>query len=142
MSRCRLIPIHNYMTPSVLFADTQETVLHAYERLREAHIQQLPVLDDGKLVGIVSAADLTLVEHLPREATASIRVGAIMKSEIYAVSPDAAVDAVAREMARNKYHAALVIAEGKASGVFTTTDALRALSDSLTDSLPNAAPED
>jgi CBS domain-containing protein len=123
------------MTPSVLFAERQESIQDAYERLCQGRVQQLPVLDGGELVGIVSAADLALVQHLPPQATASIPVGAIMDPKIYAVSPDAAVDAVAREMARNKYHAALVVAGGKARGVFTTTDALRALSDSLTDSL-------
>ena len=58
-----------------------------------------------------------------------------MTRHFYSVEPDAAVDVVAREMARHKYHAALVVSHGRALGVFTTTDALRALSDSLTDSL-------
>lgn len=40
-----------------------------------------------------------------------------------------------------QYQAALVISGGKARGVFTTTEALRALSDSLTDSLPSDHPE-
>ena len=142
MSRCQLIPIHDYMTPAVQFADKQDSILDAYERLREEHVQQLPVLEHGKLVGLISAGDLALVEHMPRHVTERIPVGTIMNTEVYTVGPDAAVDAVARQMAKHKYHAVLVVVDGEAQGVFTTTDALRALSDSLTDSLPDGALED
>jgi acetoin utilization protein AcuB len=47
------------------------------------------------------------------------------------VRPDTPVDEVAREMADRRYGCAVVIEGGKVVGVFTTTDALRALSELL-----------
>jgi acetoin utilization protein AcuB len=46
---------------------------------------------------------------------------------VYCVSPDAPLVEVAREMAEHKYGSAVVVEGPKVVGVFTTTDALRAL---------------
>jgi acetoin utilization protein AcuB len=62
----------------------------------------------------------------------------MMVTEYYTVSPDEALDVAAREMSKRKYGSALVVDRGQVIGVFTTTDALRALSDALTDSLPDS----
>jgi acetoin utilization protein AcuB len=139
MTHARRIPVQDYMTGSLLFANERDSILSAYERLQKSGVQQLPVLDHGKLVGVVFQRDLALVEHLPGQATEVVTVGAIMTRKFYTVGPEDAVDVVAREMARHKYHAALVVRHEQPVGVFTTTDALRALSDALTDSLPEAA---
>jgi CBS domain-containing protein len=120
------------MSRSLLTVETSEVISSVYQRLSKSCVAQLPVLETGKLVGIISITDLALAEfdHLT--------VGAIMSQDFYMVSPDAPVDVTAREMARHKYHAAVIVECGYPQGVFTTTDALRALSDSLTDSLPGA----
>ena len=36
----------------------EESLLTAYGRMRAADVSQLPVLDDGKLVGIVDESDI------------------------------------------------------------------------------------
>jgi len=138
MTHAQRVPVRHYMTHSLLTAERSEPVASAYHRLSASGVGQLPVLDTGKLVGIVSLNDLALAEHLPGRVFDSLTVGAVMNQHYYAVSPDESVDVAAREMARHKYHAAVVTEHGYAMGMFTTTDALRALSDSLTDSLPGA----
>ena len=132
MTHARRVSVHEYMTRSLVTAEKSEAISSVYQRLTKSGVAQLPVLETGKLVGIISLTDLALAEfdHLT--------VGAIMSQEFYVVSPDAPVDATAREMARHKYRAAVIVECGYPQGVFTTTDALRALSDSLTDSLPGA----
>jgi acetoin utilization protein AcuB len=52
-----------------------------------------------------------------------------MTEPVYSVGPDAHLDTVARTMAEHKYGCAVVLYKGKLLGVFTTTDALRALAD-------------
>ena len=139
MTHARRVSVAEYMTRSLLTADLCEGVCSAYERLSKSGVGQLPVLETGKLVGIISLNDLALAEHLPGHAFDTLTVGALMTRDFYAVSPDEPVDVAARQMARHKYHAAVVVESGFPRGVFTTTDALRALSDSLTDSLPGAS---
>jgi acetoin utilization protein AcuB len=142
MFHTRRVSVCEYMTSSLLTADRAEPISSAYERLNASGVGQLPVLDTGELVGVVSQGDLALVGHLPGRALERITVGAVMNREFYTVRPGEAVDVAAREMAKHKYHAAVVVEGGHPRGVFTTTDALRALSDSLTGSLPGEDAQD
>jgi acetoin utilization protein AcuB len=54
-----------------------------------------------------------------------------MTAQPFTVPPDAALEDVARAMAEQKYGSAVVVDKGAVVGLFTTTDALRALSSML-----------
>jgi acetoin utilization protein AcuB len=138
MTTARRIPIQKYMTQAQHFASPEESVLLAYERMREHDVRHLPVLRDGKLLGVLFKSDLKLVESLEPAVVRPIKVESVMVTEYYTVGPDEALDVAAREMSKHKWGSALVTQQGKVVGVFTTTDALRALSDALTDSLPES----
>jgi acetoin utilization protein AcuB len=141
MTQARRIPIEKYMTRAQFFAAPEESVITAYERMLEHDVRHLPVLRGEKLVGLLFKSDLKLVEALSREVLRPVQVQSVMVTEYYTVAPDEALDVAAREMSKRKWGSALVIDQGKVVGVFTTTDALRALSDSLTDSLPESMRE-
>ena len=51
-------PITECMTREVVFAEPQETVDSLMGRMTDRRIRHLPVLRDGRLVGIVSIGDL------------------------------------------------------------------------------------
>jgi acetoin utilization protein AcuB len=138
MTTARRIPIQRYMTQAQHFASPEESVLLAYERMREHDVRHLPVVRQGKLVGVLFKSDLKLVESLEPAVVRPIKVESVMVTEYYTVGPDEALDVAAREMSKRKWGSALVLDHGKVVGVFTTTDALRALSDALTDSLPES----
>jgi acetoin utilization protein AcuB len=138
MTQARRIPIQKYMTEAKFFASPEESVLLAYQRMLEHDVRHLPVLRSGKLVGVLFKSDLKLAQALPPEVVRPISVESVMVTEYYTVAPDEALDVAAREMSKRKWGSALVLDQGKVTGVFTTTDALRALSDSLTDSLPES----
>jgi acetoin utilization protein AcuB len=129
------------MTRAQFFAAPEESVITAYERMLQHDVRHLPVLRGEKLVGLLFKSDLKLVEALSREVLRPVQVQSVMVTEYYTVAPDEALDVAAREMSKRKWGSALVIDQGKVVGVFTTTDALRALSDSLTDSLPESMRE-
>lgn len=138
MTHARRIPIRKYMTEPKAFASPSESVLDAYRRMAERDIRHMPVLSGEQLVGVLFMSDLKLVESLPEDAVRPINVKSMMVTEYYTVQPDEALDVAAREMSKRKYGSAIVTERGKVVGVFTTTDALRALSDALTDSLPES----
>jgi acetoin utilization protein AcuB len=138
MTQARRIPIEKYMTRAQFFAAPDESVITAYERMLEHDVRHLPVLRAEQLVGVLFKSDLKLVEALSREVLRPVQVQSVMVTEYYTVAPDEALDVAAREMSKRKWGSALVLDQGKVVGVFTTTDALRALSDSLTDSLPES----
>jgi acetoin utilization protein AcuB len=137
-TQARRIPIQKYMTRAQYFASPEESVLLAYERMLEHDVRHLPVVRGETLVGVLFKSDLKLVSSLEPAVVRPIKVQSVMVTEYYTVAPDEALDVAAREMSRRKWGSALVTDEGKVVGVFTTTDALRALSDALTDSLPES----
>lgn len=51
-------PISHYMTGEVIFADPTETVDALMERMTDRRIRHLPVLQDQRLIGVVSIGDL------------------------------------------------------------------------------------
>jgi acetoin utilization protein AcuB len=137
-TQARRIPIQKYMTQAQHFASPDESVLLAYERMLEHEVRHLPVVRGTTLVGVLFKSDLKLVQSLDPAVVRPIKVESVMVTEYYTVAPDEALDVAAREMSKRKWGSALVTDRGKVVGVFTTTDALRALSDALTDSLPES----
>jgi acetoin utilization protein AcuB len=123
--------VQRYMTTAPLTVESRSTLAAAHQLMREHHIRHLPVVDDGQLVGVVSLRDLYLLETLRGVDAATETVREAMAAEPYTTTPDAPLDEVARAMADHKYGSAIVMERGRVVGVFTTVDALRALSDVL-----------
>ena len=51
-------PVSSYMTQDVVFADPGESVDTLMERMTDRRIRHLPVLQDSRLIGVVSIGDL------------------------------------------------------------------------------------
>lgn len=63
-------PVSDCMTRDVVFADLQETVDHLLARMTDRRVRHLPVVHDGRLVGIVSIGDLVKAKIAEAEAEA------------------------------------------------------------------------
>ena len=103
----------------------------AHAMLREHRIRHLPVLEGGRLVGLLTERDLHLIETLPDVDPKKVGVNEAMSASIYAVGPDTRLDDVVAEMAAHKYGCVVVIEHEKVIGIFTTVDACRVLGDLL-----------
>jgi CBS domain-containing protein len=126
--------VREFMTtcPETIEADAR--LSEARARMAELKIRHLPVVRDGKLVGIVTDRDVNLTESLlldePPRAN-PVGVAEAMTEVVFTCGPNAHLHAVASEMARDKHGSAVVVDPEhplKILGVFTTSDALRALS--------------
>lgn len=104
----------------------------AHEMMRRHHIRHLPVLEGGKLIGLVTERDLHLIESLPGTDPESLTVEEAMVSDVYVVGADDAVDAVVERMADQKFGCAIVVdRRDQIEGIFTTIDALQVLAEVL-----------
>lgn len=119
--------IDKYMTPMPHSVGLHQPLKTAHDIMHTHAIRHLPVLEGGRLVGIVTSRDLALVESLEDVDPSKVEVEEAMTTDVYAVTPDARLDEVANEMAERKYGCAVVIEAAKVVGVFTTVDACRAL---------------
>lgn len=124
-------PIRKYMSTSPHSIGRDQTLAKAHAMMREHGFRHLPVLEGGKLVGLVTMRDLHLIETLRDVNVNEVTVEDAMTSDVYAVTPDAALDEVAAEMAERKYGCTIVMQNDHVVGVFTTVDACRALHELL-----------
>ncbi|HZY01877.1 MAG TPA: CBS domain-containing protein [Anaeromyxobacteraceae bacterium] len=119
--------VQKHMTLSPQVISSGHTLAQAHQVMRERKIRHLPVVDGGRLVGLVSQRDLYLLQTLRGLDPATETVEEAMSREPFAVRPDAPLDEVALAMAEHKYGSAVVVDQGVVVGLFTTVDALRAL---------------
>ena len=123
--------VQKYMTTAPFSIGPAQSLALAHTMMRDHHIRHLPVLDGGKLIGILTDRDLHLIESLKDVEPESVTVEDAMSQMPYSVSPDAAMDEVAAEMAEHKYGCAVVLQNLKVVGVLTTVDICRALAELL-----------
>ena len=122
--------VSDWMTTNPHTIGEDQSLAIARERMHELGVRHLPVLHGGHLVGVVSTRDIALVEALPGIDLAQVKVEEAMAEEPWTVTADAALSEVAAHMAERRLGTAIVVSTAggdEAVGVFTTTDALRAL---------------
>jgi acetoin utilization protein AcuB len=119
--------VRDFMSASPHSIGVDQTLELAHSMLRKYKIRHLPVLEAGKLVGVLSQRDLYLVESLDGTAPAKIKVDEAMSPEVFSVTPTTHLVTAVREMVKHRFGCAIVVEKDRAIGVLTTTDALRAL---------------
>ncbi len=116
-----------FMTKSPVTVERTTSMARALRIMDEQGFRHLPVTEGGRLVGVVSERELKIVDNMRAVDPNMCVVGDFILGPPYTVAPDAPLGEVARTMAEKKYGSA-VVAEGETVvGMFTTTDALRAL---------------
>lgn len=141
MAKSTVPVVASFMTESPHSIGRSQTLTKAHEIMRANRIRHLPVLDGGKLVGMVSQRDLHLIESLSDVQADTVQVEEAMVQLPYAVPPDAPLDEVVQEMSERRYGSAVVMEHGKIVGVFTTTDAMRVFAQMLRDGAVVKAPK-
>ncbi|NPV86484.1 MAG: CBS domain-containing protein [Anaerolineae bacterium] len=119
------------MTHPVITISPETSVADALRIMHERHIRRLPVVKNGKLVGIVSERTLlkaspsiatTLDVYEIKEALDKLKVESIMKREVITVTEDTPLEDVARLMAENKIGGIPVVKGDEVVGIITETD--------------------
>lgn len=121
------LTVQPYMSVAPVVVGSERSLAEAHRLMRERGIRHLPVVDGGRLVGVVSQRDLYLLETLKGVDPGIELVREAMAPDPYAVAPDTPLAEVATRMAERKYGCAVVVDRGAVIGLFTTVDALRAL---------------
>jgi len=132
--------IDHFMTKSLYTIGQDQTLAAAHRMMHDHAIRHLPVLEAGKLVGILSLRDLHFIETLKDVDQEQVQVSEAMSQDVFVIGPRSSVRKVALEMAEHKYGCAVIVDRGHLAGIFTTVDALKALSSLLEEQRPVLAP--
>lgn len=127
MSSAPTPSVSDYMTPLPATVAPDLSLSDAQERMYANNIRHLVVAEDARVVGVISNRDIAVAEALDSVDPAKTDVSSAMVKSPYTVEPNTPLVEVAHEMEAHKYGCAIVVEAGEAVGLFTTTDALRAL---------------
>ena len=122
--------VHRYMTLDPHTVSPRDSMSTAHRVMREQGIRHLPVVDDAKLVGILSDRDLRLGELRSSDPDA-IAVEEVMTTCVLAVAPNTPLDEAIELMSTARCSSLVVIGKDGVVGILTASDALFALTDLL-----------
>lgn len=116
------------MTPSPHTVGSGQPLAIAHAMMRTHRLRHLPVLEAGKLVGVLTQRDLYYLGTVDGVDENTDTVADAMTVDVYVASPDDPIRDVAQTMAARKYGCAVIVERGRVVGIFTANDALRHLS--------------
>ncbi|MGA2159126.1 MAG: CBS domain-containing protein [Dehalococcoidia bacterium] len=123
--------IKDIMTWNVVTVTSDTPIMEARKIMETHKIRRVPVIDRGKLVGLVTLDRIIGVG--PSQATslsvweinyllAKMKVGEIMQKDVVTIEPDASIEQGLQRGLNMKVGIMPVVEEGKVIGVVTTTD--------------------
>lgn len=124
--------VEDFYTESPFVVDADDNVDRAQKLMSSKGIRHLPVMSDGKLLGVLSDRDIKTAMGFKGANSKRLRCGDLCSESVYVTHRDSPLAAVANELATKHYGSAVVTERDEVVGIFTTTDACRALSSVLT----------
>jgi acetoin utilization protein AcuB len=129
----KTIRVADWMTEGVLAVETFDSIAVARRLMAKHRVNQLPVLDNDRLVGIVTDRDIrdayptslmiNRAEEIDRFAD-KITVEEVMTHDVFVVRPDTALATAVGLLRRHRIGALPVIKDQKLQGIITRSDIL------------------
>ena len=123
------------MTKKVITVAPEDTLERAADLLAEHRVHRLPVVRDGKLVGIVSDSDIrNAALRDPSHGTVGVggkAVGEIMTREVITMTPWDTVEDALLVLQKKRLGALPVVEGNRVVGIITKADVLAALVETL-----------
>lgn len=129
-----MLRVRDAMTREVATVGPEAGVGEAWGLCRERGIRHLPVVEGGKVVGIVSDRDLRDISP-PRDTPDQentlgyARVREIMTAEVVTAHPLDTIEHAARVIHEHGFNCLPVEADGELAGIITSSDLVRTLVD-------------
>ena len=132
--------IRDMMTKNPVTVDSETLVMDAQKIMKENNVRRLPVVDKGKLLGIVTKHDI--LEASPSPATSlsvhelnyllsKMKVKEIMKKNPLTLTPDTPFEEALKIGQEKKIGSFPVVENGKLVGIATESDIVRFLTRAL-----------
>lgn len=132
--------VREKMRRGVMTVAPEESVRSAWQLLREGRIRHLPVVEKGRLVGIVTDRDLRMALPSPVQPGAveellqrleQLRVEDIMTREVITVTPETSIEDAAWLLLSRRIGGLPVLEGEELVGILTETDLLEAFVEML-----------
>lgn len=115
------------MTPCPVAIRPEQSLACAHALMRSHGVHHLPVVEEGRVVGVVSQGDLRLLESVADVEIEQVPVEEAMIHHPYTVWADTPLSEVLQHMLDRRLGSALVVDRRGLAGIFTAFDAMLAL---------------
>ncbi|MGT2926840.1 CBS and ACT domain-containing protein [Streptococcus cuniculipharyngis] len=126
--------VKDFMTKKVVYISPDTSVAHAADLMKEQGLRRLPVIENDRLIGLVTAG--TMAEATPSKATSlsiyemnyllnKTKVREVMIKDVITISPYANLEDAIYVMMTNKIGVLPVAENGVMSGIITDRDVFR-----------------
>ena len=128
-----MIQVTQWMTKRVLSVELNDTIGAARQIMAKHRVNQLPVITDGELLGIVTDRDIrdayptsmviNRAEEIDRFAN-TCTVEEVMTFNVLSVQPETSLETAVKILRRHRIGSLPVIKNGKVVGILTRSDVL------------------
>ncbi len=124
------------MTRNVVTVTKDTSVLHARNLLHDKDVNQVPVVDGKKVIGVITDGDIrensaspasTLSVHELNYLLSEMKAGDIMTRNPLTVSPESPIEEAAKILNENNIGCLPVVKNDEMVGIITTSDMLNVL---------------
>lgn len=114
--------VRDVMTSNVRAAASTDSLADAAQMMKEEDVGSLPVVEDDRLIGILTDRDIIVRAVAERVDPQSISVGDVASRELVTVDPDQDLDEALSLMARHRVRRLPVVADGRLVGILAQAD--------------------
>jgi CBS domain-containing protein len=114
-----------------------ESVLEAIRRMAASYIGVLLVMEQDRLLGIVSERDYARKVVLKGRSSADTKVSQIMSSPVTTIGPGRSVEDAMRQMTDCRFRHLPVVSDGRVVGIVSIGDLVKAVIDGQRDLIEN-----
>ena len=119
--------IADFMTTLPASVPADSSLAEVARIMKAKSFHHLPIVEQGHIIGVIRDHDLTVALNILGQNGAMTPVRQITMEEVYLVRPDSNLDEVIDTMTKFDLSNVLVIHHHRLVGIFTISDAIRAL---------------
>ena len=117
--------VKDLMTPGPMVVKPDDNVAQAATLMKQEDCGSLPVVANGKLVGIVTDRDIVIRAIAAGKDPRSTKISEVMTADPSTISPDASDDEAEKLMAKSQVRRLPVVEGGKLVGIIVTAQLAR-----------------
>jgi acetoin utilization protein AcuB len=126
-----MLRVRDAMTREVITLGPKASAAEAWSLCQEHRIRHIPIVEGGRLVGVVSDRDLRDVSPPRKDREGDtlrwVRVGDMMTRGVATIRPLDTIDHAAREIYDRRIGCLPVVEDGELVGIVTSSDMMRTL---------------
>ncbi|MGN5954269.1 CBS domain-containing protein [Sphingobacterium lactis] len=127
------VPVSQIMSKELITLTPKDSLYDAEKLFKQYHIRHLPIVEDKKLVGVVSYSDLLKISYADVNEEDDIEtvvydmysIPQLMAKSPVTVSSNTNIKDVTETLANHTFHSIPVVDDGELVGIVTTTDLLK-----------------